>query len=56
MAKEDLIGRPAEEKFANHESNGVPSQKCRQIVSESLEYWKQFPVERLKEILDRGCH
>jgi len=56
MAKEDLIRRPAEEKFANYESNGVPSQKYHQIVSESIEYWKQRPVERLKEILDRGCH
>jgi len=54
MTKEELLKKLADDKFNHFESTGLPPHKCRQIVAESINFWKKLPVEELEKILGQA--
>ncbi|MCX5861043.1 MAG: hypothetical protein WCG29_00715 [Desulfomonile sp.] len=52
MDREELLKKLADQKLAYYQSIGLAPFKSGQLVSESLESWKQLPTEKLEELLD----
>ena len=50
--REELLKKLADQKLAYYQSIGLAPFKSGQLVSESLESWKQLPTEKLEELLD----
>ena len=47
-----LLKRLSEERYEYFATMGLSPVKCRQLVAEKLEVWRNMPVEELQRIMD----
>jgi hypothetical protein len=52
MDKMALLKRLSEERYEYFATMGLSPVKCRQLVAEKLDVWKNMPVEELQRIMD----